>query len=86
MRSWQHEMMTTQLNDETSHRDEPNFELTKAELRAEQDALGLIAKRNRMRVLIPLGLLIVLWFVLGLFGDPIPPAAEDGHTPVTTEP
>ena len=63
--------MTEHTENEAGPHPEPNFELTEAERSAELEALGAIAQRNRMRVLIPLGLLIVLWAILGLFGDPL---------------
>ena len=68
------------MDDETKHEfdelEAPSFELSEAELNEERDALDAIGRRNRMRILIPLVLFIVLWAILGLFGDPIKPAAN----------
>ena len=76
--------MTEHTDTEPDERAEPNFELTDSERRAEEIALDVIAQRNRMRVLIPLGLLIALWAVLGLFGDPLDPSNHQAPKPPST--
>ena len=50
--------------------EEPDFGEA-ADPKEEAEVLDAIARRNRRRVLIPLACLLVLIFVLSLFGDPI---------------
>lgn len=51
------------------------FDVDQAQEEAEFERLH---QRNRKRILIPLGLLITLYFILSLFGDPL---KDDRATP-----
>ena len=54
---------------------------------AQEDAeFERIHRRNRKRVLIPLGLLIALYAVLSLFGDPIAPSPKGEPAPPSKNP
>lgn len=61
-------------NDE--YPEEPDFG-PPADAAAEQATLDAIERRNRLRVLIPLALLISLIFALSFFDDPLKPDASD---------
>ena len=54
-----------------------DFDVDEAE---EEAHIAAIERRNRRRVLIPLGLLVALWLLLSLFGDPIPPSNPPAKT------
>ena len=77
----QHEHMVDESKAEPSRGiEEPpvDFNLDEAD---EAARIQAIERRNRARVLIPLGLLIGLWAILSLFGDPLPADPAVKNTP-----
>ena len=57
------------------HSEEPDFDAP-VDAADEQATFEAIARRNRLRVLIPLAVLISLVFGLSFFGDPIKPKPD----------